>query len=382
MTFTLNRKVWQPYLDDVFYQLHQMPEISGHEFKTSSFLKEQLLRLGYSIITIPDCTGVIGMRGNGPRVSALRGDMDALCHATDTGECVLHSCGHDAHMSMVLTAAGVLAQLPLSEEVSIKIVFQPAEETGEGALSLVKSGVMDDIEYLFGLHLRPKDELIGGMFSPAIRHGASQTIYGEVKGVSAHGARPHLGINVIEVVMIFLQMLKGIHLDPVVPSSLKMTKLSAGSSDNIIPDKARFTLDLRAQNNDQMKKMVEQVKKMATAAEMATGGKITLIMGSRARGATVNERAEKLMSRAIIDTLGQESLSPPIITPGAEDFHYYASEIPGIKGTMLGVGCDLGPGLHHPEMDFDRSYLIDGVEILARALWYSINQEKGAVENG
>jgi len=382
VTFTLDRKVWQPYLWDVYHRLHQIPEISGQEFKTSSFLKEQLILLGFSTITVPDLTGVIGIRGKGPRTSALRADMDALCHSTDTGECVLHSCGHDAHMSMVLTAAGVLSQLPLSDEVTVKIIFQPAEETGEGALSLIKSGIVDDLDYLFGVHLRPKEELAGGMFCPAINHGASQTIHGEVKGVSAHGARPHLGINVIEVIMNFSQMLQSMHLDPLVPSSIKMTRISAGSSDNVIPEQGEFTLDVRAQSNTQMKKIVELVQKAAAAAEIALGGKISLTLRGKSPAAEVNIQAEELMSRAIVDTTGPQSLTAPLITSGAEDFHYYTSEIPGIKASMLGVGCNLQPGLHHPDMEFDISYLMDGAEILSRALWYSIKQEKGVERNG
>lgn len=377
MSFIFDRQAWQPYILDTYHWLHHMPEASWQEVKTTSFIKEQLNKFGYQTREIPGCTGVIGVRGKGPFTVALRADMDAMCHSSEVGERMIHSCGHDAHMAMVLAASGALAQMPLLDGTALKIIFQPAEEKGEGALRFIQEGFIDDVEVLFGVHLRPGEELSGGKLTPAIKHGASKTMYGEIKGVCAHGARPHLGINAIEVAMTFLQMVQNIHFDPRIPASVKMTRLTAGSeAENMIPGYGVFTLDLRAQNNEQMQKMVEQVERIAKCTSAAYGAEIKLTSGGESPAAEIDEEAQEMISRAIIDTVGQGSLVSPIITPGAEDFHYYTQQRPRIKAAMMGLGCDLLPGLHHPGMCFDTSYLLDGAEVLSRAAWYAVNNFK------
>ncbi|ATW25732.1 amidohydrolase [Candidatus Formimonas warabiya] len=375
MDWHFDKEKWQPYLDDCFHRLHEIPEVSWQEYRTTAWIKDRLKELGYDLITIPNSTGLIGMRGKGPFTVALRADMDALCHSTGAGEQILHSCGHDAHMAMVLTAAGALAPLSLPEGTALKIVFQPAEEQGEGALRLIESGVMDDVDFLFGVHLRPGDELPAGKFSPAVKHGAAQTIYGELTGVPAHGARPYLGINVIEVAMAFLHLLQGLHFTPLTPASVKMTRFMAGSeADNIIPGYGRFTLDLRAGTNEQMEKLTAQVERMASHVSAAYGAEIKLSTVGKTVAAEVNREAEGILCRAIRDSAGPESLASSLATPGAEDFHYYPHLCPRIKAAMMGLGCNVQPGLHHPEMHFEHAYLIHGAEILARAAWYAMER--------
>lgn len=369
----MDKEVWRPYVQDMYRRLHEIPEISWQEVKTTLFLKEELIRLGYTALTIPGCTGVIGVRGKGPFTVALRADMDALPHETGGVQRAIHSCGHDAHMAMVLAAAGVLSQMPLPEGTALKMIFQPAEEKGEGALRLIQAGFMDDVDFLFGVHLRPGEELSGGELSPAVEHGAAKTIHGEIKGMSAHGARPHLGINVIEVAFSFLQMVQGMHLDPRIPASVKMTRLTAGAAENSIPDHGVFTLDLRAQTNKQMEKIVALVERIAAGVAEAYGARMKLVPGGEMPAAETSPAARDMISRGIIDAVGRERLATPIMTPGAEDFHYYTQHCPNIKSAMLGLGCDLQPGLHHPDMCFEKSFLIDGVEVLARAAWYAVN---------
>jgi amidohydrolase len=98
------------------------------------------------------------------------------------------------------------------------------------------------------------------------------------------------------------------------------------------------------------------------------GVEIAIETAAEIAAAEVDETAVELMARAIVDTLGEESLVPPIVTPGGEDFHFYTLKRPTVKATMLGLGCDLAPGLHHPKMTFDRDSLMPGIEILARTV--------------
>ncbi|WP_442870369.1 amidohydrolase [Aneurinibacillus sp. Ricciae_BoGa-3] len=200
----------------------------------------------------------MGELGNGSIRVALRADMDALWQEINGKWQAIHSCGHDAHMTLVLGVIKVLNKLAYQPAGKLKVIFQPAEEKGTGALKMMDKGILDDVDYLYGVHLRPIQELAGGFASPAILHGAAQLIRGEIRGTSAHAARPHLGINAIDVGGALIQELSKIHTDPLVPSSIKMTRFVAGEkSENIIPDYAEFTLDVRAQTNEIMNQLLK-----------------------------------------------------------------------------------------------------------------------------
>jgi amidohydrolase len=360
-----------------FDHLHAHPEISWKEVETTRYLVERMRKLGLKVTTFDDCTGLVAEWGEGTPVVGLRTDIDALWQEVDGEWRANHSCGHDAHMTMVLEAVETLIASGYQPPGKLKILFQPAEEKGTGALKLIEKGVVDDIDYLYGVHLRPIQEMAAGHAGPAIYNGAALFMYGEITGVSAHGARPHLGINAIEVASAIVNALGVIHTNPVVPATVKMTMLQAGGeSYNIIPDKARFALDLRAQTNQQMDDLIARVRQVIDGVAAMFQARIEVETGSRMVAAEVNDEAKKLMEQAIVDVLGADNLRPAPVSPGAEDFHFYTVERPHIKATMLALGCDLQPGLHHPHMRFERTALLKGVEILARVVVRTFEQAK------
>lgn len=360
-----------------FQHLHNHPEISWEEVETTKYIKELLEQSGCRVTVFEDCTGVIGEYGTGEDVPVvgIRADMDALWQEVDGVFQPNHSCGHDAHMSMVLGVLWKLEQHPeLAGKIKVKFIFQPAEETDEGALKMVEKHVIDDVDYLFGVHLRPGQEIKMGQASPVIVHGATKTYEGVIKGEDAHGARPHLNVNAIEVGAQIVNMLNKIHLDPQVPCSVKMTRFQAGgNSTNIIPGSAAFALDLRAQTNEAMAELEKQVNDIFAAIRQLYNIDIEITNKNGTAAAVVNEEATKIMERAIVAVLGEEGLVPTLVTPGGDDFHYYTIKKPSLKATMLGLGCDLAPGLHHPYMTFNKDALIKGVEILYRALLNTYN---------
>lgn len=360
-----------------FQHLHNHPEISWEEVETTKYIKELLEQSGCRVTVFEDCTGVIGEYGTGEDVPVvgIRADMDALWQEVDGVFQPNHSCGHDAHMSMVLGVLWKLEQHPeLAGKIKVKFIFQPAEETGEGALKMVEKHVIDDVDYLFGVHLRPGQEIKMGQASPVIVHGATKTYEGVIKGEDAHGARPHLNVNAIEVGAQIVNMLNKIHLDPQVPCSVKMTRFQAGGkSTNIIPGSAAFALDLRAQTNEAMAELEKQVNDIFAAIRQLYNIDIEITNKNGIAAAVVNEEATKIMERAIVAVLGEEGLVPTLVTPGGDDFHYYTIKKPSLKATMLGLGCDLAPGLHHPYMTFNKDALIKGVEILYWALLNTYN---------
>ncbi|MGE7604013.1 M20 peptidase aminoacylase family protein [Peribacillus sp. NPDC097675] len=359
----------RPRIIEIFDHLHAHPETSWNEVNTTSFITDILTENQCTVTTFADCTGVIGEMGEGRFTVGLRSDIDALWQEVHDTFQANHSCGHDGHMALALGVFLVLKEMNFQPNGKLKFIFQPAEEKGTGALKMIEEKVVDDMDYLYGVHLRPAEEVSDGQASPAIVHGAAQFIKGEIIGTDAHGARPHQGQNAIEIGASFVTMLNNIHLNPSIPYSVKMTQFSAGGeSSNIIPGKATFSLDLRAQKNEIMKDLTSRVKKIAEALAHAHGVEINLESSSYVVAAHVNEQAQAIMAEAISDTLGKENLVPPVITTGGEDFHFYTLRKPKIKATMLGLGCGLTPGLHHPLMTFNKEALLSGIEILTKAI--------------
>ncbi|WP_433746457.1 M20 peptidase aminoacylase family protein [Falsibacillus pallidus] len=361
----------------IFNHLHENPEISWKEYKTTAYIKEILEAHGCRTKTFDDCPGVVGEIGEGKPVVALRADMDALWQEVDGVYRANHSCGHDSHMTMAIGAVKILTQQDQLPKGTIRFIFQPSEEKGTGALKMIEKGIVDDVDYLYGVHVRPIQETRFGHAASAILHGASQSIRGTIKGEDAHAARPHLGTNAIEVASTLLNELSHIHIDPMIPHSVKMTKLHAGGeSHNIIPGQAEFTLDMRSQSNEVMASLVEHVKAAADSVANFYKVEIDLVIPSNLAAATMNTEAQELMADAICDVLGKENHDGALVTTGSEDFHFYPVKRPHLKATMLGLGCDLQPGLHHPHMTFRKEAMFYGMDILSKAVLKTLQKEE------
>jgi len=366
----------RPRLMEIFTYLHANPEISWKEVETTNYIFDLLTREGFSPQRFKNCTGLYVDIGEGTPKVGLRTDIDALWQEVDGQFKANHSCGHDGHMTMAIGALLLLKEQSQSYKGAIRVIFQPAEEKGTGSLAVLKEGVIDDLDYLFGVHLRPVHELEDGTYCAALYHGASRLLEGEIIGEDAHAARPHLGINAIEVGATIIEDLRTIHTDPMVPVSIKMTKFQAGGeSGNIIPGKAAFTIDIRAQRNDVMDTLNQGVKRVIDSAKILHKVQIELRTVANIVAAEVDTTAQYIMEQAIVKAAGLSNLRKPVHTPGGEDFHHYAVQRPHLKTTMLGLGCGLTPGLHHPKMRFKQARLVTGVEILTNAVLGALELE-------
>lgn len=359
---------------EIFHHLHHHPEVSWEEKETTTFLKNVLEKEGCRVQTFTHSTGLFAELGSGNPVIAIRADIDALWQEVDGTFQANHSCGHDAHMTIVLGMMYLLKEAILPG--TVRFIFQPAEEKGTGALRMVEEKVVDGVDYLFGVHLRPIQEVRDGYASPCIIHGAGRFIEGEIIGEDLHGARPHLGANAIEVGASLVQMLQTLHIDPLVPSSVKLTKFHAGGeSSNIIPGNASFSIDMRAQTNEVMAQMQKKIEGLFKTVEDFYSISIEYEIESDTPAAVENEQAQMIMAKAISTVLGEEKCIPPITTTGGDDFHFYTIQRPSLKATMLGLGCDLKPGLHHPYMTFNKEAMFKGSEILAEAVMLAFEQK-------
>ena len=366
---------------ETFNHLHANPELSWEEVNTTAFITNELEEAGCTVTVFDDCTGAVGDIGNfsgDVPIIALRADMDALWQEVDGEMKANHSCGHDAHMTMVL---GVLHNVKdrkdLLENIGIRFIFQPAEEVGAGALKLVDKGVVDNVDFYYGIHLRPFQETANGKAAPAIVHGATGTIQFEIRGDDAHGARPHLTQNAVEVGTYIVNAIHTIHLDPTVPHSAKVTRFHAGGRNtNIIPGSATLAVDLRAQQNEAMDLLVSRVHDVLESARSFFNVTINITEEYGIAAAEVHPEAEAIARKAISAVLGEENTTDPIITPGGDDFHFYTIKRPHLKATMVGLGCGLQPGLHHPNMTFDRDAMFNGIDVLTKILELHTKGEK------
>ena len=355
-----------------FNMFHENPEVSWKEYETTARIATILKEQQINVRLFDGIPGLVAEIGTGNEVIAMRADIDALWQEVDGVMKANHSCGHDANITIALGALMKLKDEKLNRR--IRFIFQPAEESGGGALETMKQNVLEDVTHLFGVHLRPIEELPLGKVTPAIHHGAAIFMKGKIQGPDAHGARPHQGKSAIDILVAIHQFIQTIHIDPFEASSIKVTRMQAdGGSINIIPGNAEFSLDIRAQKNEVLAEIIQKVETGLHILGILHDTSISCEWYDRTPGAVVHAEATALATAGIIEALGEEALAAEVHTPGSDDFHFYTVMNPNLKAAMLGVGANLAPGLHHPKMTFDRLALHDGIEAVAATLKKAAN---------
>lgn len=354
-------------IEQMYAELHELAEIAWQEHRTTAYICERLNGVGLEVRTFVGHTGAIGTwsGSGGGRSVALRADMDALWQPVNGQWRANHSCGHDAHMTMVFFAVRCLKeigyQVPAGELLA---VFQPAEETAEGAKALLQSGLLDDTDCMLGIHLRPQSELANGLASAGIYHGGVANVHGRIRGRQAHAARPDDGINALETLA---AIVTAIRTDREISGgSCKVTTARVqNESVNVIPDEAEFSVDIRASTHEELNRLSERVRQTAAEIGATDGAEVVTDLLIKAAPAIPNADMERIVGEVIVEAIGETGLAPPVLTPGGEDFHFYLMERSSLKATMIGLGCGLAPGLHHPEMTFDHGAMRTGAAILA-----------------
>lgn len=354
-------------IQEYFDHFHANPEVSWKEFKTTRKLQDIMNELGVRYNIFDDLTGLIAEIGEGDEIVAVRADIDALWQEVGGTMQANHSCGHDANMAMVLGALLYLRNETLTKRV--RFIFQPAEEQGNGSLSMIERGAVEGVSHLFGVHLRPAEELPLGKVSPALHHGAGIFLRGKIIGDDAHGARPHQGRNAMDVIAAIHQFVKSVYFSPFESYSAKLTNVQmGGESLNIIPGSATFALDVRSQSNELMDELRKRIDEgFASLSKLYNVG-IDWEWTDYTPAAEVSDEAMEIARTAIRNVVGEENTADPLHTPGADDFHFYTIRKPELKAAMVGIGADLTPGLHHPDMTFNTGALDIGARVLAETL--------------
>lgn len=357
---------------ETFNHVHTNAELSNEEYKTTDYIYNLLQEEGFEPVRFKNITGLycdVGNWSGDYPLIGIRADIDALYQEVNGKLQANHSCGHDSHIAMVI---GTMLKIKDHESLNtrgVRFVFQPAEEVGTGALDVLKEGIIEPLDYMFGIHLRPIEEAADGYLSPSIEHGSAGSFEFKIVGNDAHGARPHLNHNAIEVGTDIVNMLSKIHINPMIPFSAKMTKFMAGSKSlNIIPGSAECGIDVRAQTNEAMEELKSRVHNILKYIEKIYDVKIEDLEVTSMVSSESDAEAIEVFRSAIIDTVGEEYLLDPLVTSGGDDFHNYTVQYPKLKGAMLGLGCDLTPGLHHPDMTFNRDRMETGADVLYQAI--------------
>ncbi len=376
---------------------HQYPELSNREVKTAAKIAEQLKALGIEVETGVAKTGVVGiLKGGKPGpVVALRADIDGLpvveranlpYASKEIGEYngqevgVMHACGHDTHIAMLLGAAEVLAGMKNDLKGTVKFIFQPAEEgapVGEegGAALMVKEGVLDKgpkPEVIFGLHINSQTPVGTLKYKPGGTMAAADRMIIKVKGSQTHGAYPWNGIDPI---VVSSQIIQG--LQTIVSRQVELTKEAAvvtvgsihgGVRNNIIPEEVQMDGTIRTLDPQMRELIHERIRRTVTKIAESAGAMAEVEFISQTP-ITFNDPA--LTSR-MLPTLeyvaGKEQVVLTDAVLGAEDFAFFQERIPGLYLFVGGMAKDKKPSdvapHHTPDFVIDDSGLTLGVKTL------------------
>ncbi|KMM38275.1 hypothetical protein AB986_02880 [Alkalihalobacillus macyae] len=365
------------YIHKVQQDLHRIPEPAFKEFKTAAYIEKELKSMGYTVQSGIAGTGVIGTyKGERDRPCiGVRADMDCITHEEDGRVFYRHSCGHDAHSSIALGIAKLLSEQKEKMKGSVKFIFQPAEEIMQGAKAMVHEGVLEDVDSLIGFHLRTATECPTGSMSPALMHSAATILTGKIQGRTAHGGRPHLGVNVIDVFGTLINSIHAIRPNPQTGTTIKFTSLSAGGgSYNVIPGSGSFALDVRSRDNKELHRMLERIARIIHHTGSMYDATITYKVEGRVPAPRYSEELIQEAKVAIESVLGEGKAISPILTPGGEDFHYY-TDLTNIEAVFLGIGANVSPGLHDPSMTFEKNSLVEAANVISHLVNQLHNKE-------
>lgn len=360
---------------------HAYPELSGEEKETTAKLKSDLEALGITDIRLmKGCYGLTAdIHGDKPgKTVALRADIDALSVHEETGlpfastvEGKMHACGHDAHIAMLLGAAKILNEMKSELCGTVRLIFQPEEESDSGALKMMKEHVLDGVSAVYGVHVWGTLDAPCIDFSVGNRMACCHSFKIEVEGVSAHAAAPHEGIDAVTVscsIVEALQKCVSRMNDPLNPLVITVGKITAGSEWNVLAGHA--TLEGTARTFSQGTKVEDEMRRVIDAIAAAFGAKATLSYNyGTVPVINQNEQLNRIAREAVAKLYGEETLGnmPPVM--GGEDFSWFGRDgVPYVFGFIGSRSTEKGCvyGNHHEKYDIDEEILHRGSAVAAQ----------------
>lgn len=363
------------YVINLRRYFHENPELSWKEVNTSKRIQKELDEMGipYEIVKDIGVIGHIKGKGEGKRLG-IRADIDALPVKEETGlsfasknEGVMHACGHDAHISILLGTAKILNDLKDEFNGEILIIFQPAEEyiQDSGAKYLSQVSEIKSLDRIIGLHIWGDIESGSASLKEGPIMASADTFDIYIKGISGHGASPNKAIDPIiagSMVVNALQTIVSRENDPLEPQVISVTAFNSGNSKNVIPETAHLEGTTRSFNNDLRSKYKSEMLRVLEGVAITTRAEIELDYHD-GTPATVNEKESTEMGKEVAKEVFKDGFIedyPQLM--GGEDFAKYLLNIPGCFLLLGGAGKKGKIAQHNEKFDIDEDALVLGIE--------------------
>ncbi len=363
---------------DIRRDIHMHPELGFEEHRTAAIIAEKLQSLGIRVRQRVGKTGVVGdLEGKhpGPTI-ALRADMDAL-PIQETSELsykskhdgIMHACGHDGHVAILLGTAGVLSKIKENLHGRLRFIFQPSEEKDGGAAYMIDDGCLEGVDEIYGIHLWNYSEFGEIGSRPGAILAATDSLKIEVRGTGGHGAMPQGTVDAIVVSSHLIDALQTIisrNVDPLHNAVITIGTIHGGDNHNVIASRVRMEGTVRTFSEAVDKKIRDRIYQIAQGLQNAFGAAIEVTIENGYPATINNPRLFDKLMAAAEKVAGDRART---ITPfmGGEDFAYYAQKVPGcfffIGSSPSGKPAGAVP--HHcSHFDFDEKALLVGASVL------------------
>lgn len=366
--------------------LHQNPELGFKEEKTAEYICSILKKLKIKFKKGVAQTGVVAkiVTDEKKPTVALRADMDALPITEDTdlpfasqNQGVMHACGHDGHMAMLLGAAALLKENP--PEGNVVFIFQPAEEGDGGAKPMIEEGVLENVDMIFGGHIERSHRVGEIAIKRGVHTAFTDAFEIRVTGEGGHAARPHETIDAVIIasrIVLNIQTIISREIDPIQPAVITIGYLRAGSVNNAVAEKAVLKGTIRTTDESVRTQINDKIRKMASSLSIHYDADIKVsfkpgyppIINQDYPCDFAQNIAQKLLGKNAVITLPYPSL-------GGEDFSYYLQQVPGCF-VRFGAAKDGSDNIasHSPSFDFDEEVLRVGAAYMSELVRHSIKK--------
>lgn len=367
---------------------HRYPELSGQEFRTALSIESHLDELGIPhkrvartgiIATIAGTAeGAYYADGSPCKRIALRADIDALPVTERTGvnyasvnEGVMHACGHDCHIAMMLGAIHMINDLREHLHGEVRVLFQPAEEISDGSMAMIKAGALEGVDAIYGAHIWSEVEAGTVSCEPGQRMAHTDWFRIDIKGVSAHGSMPHKGIDAIVVgaeLINAIQVLVSRDVSPFEPIVITVGEFHAGEARNILAGSAWLTGTIRTWSESMRAEVPQRMERITEDISAALGATASFTYENGNPGLENHPGCAEAARKAVVKVLGEQAVASYRGTLSGEDFSEYLNRVPGVFAFIGARNAELG--CVHPQhscyYNVDESVLVKGSMVAAQ----------------
>jgi amidohydrolase len=363
--------------------LHRYPELSYQEHRTCGYIADKLRELAIPFQGPVAGTGLLARLGPNGSGVALRADIDALPIEEKTGlpfaseyPGIMHACGHDGHVAMLMGAAALLARVELPGPVTF--IFQPAEEGEGGAKAMIEHGALEQARIVFAGHIDRHFPVGEIAIDAGLISAYTDEFHIEVRGKGGHAAKPYETVDclvVASLLVMSIQTLVSREVNPAYPTVVTVGRLQGGTAHNVIAESAILNGTIRSTNPEMRQKIMTGLKRMVKAMEELYNAQTSITIEEGYPPVINHPVAARLAREAAVMVIAPAGVvHQPHPSLGGEDFSYYLEKIPGCM-VRFGAGLEEARSFpaHSPHFDFDERVLPIGAAFLARTALHALH---------